>query len=31
VNESKNEKLSVGTKLIYGAPSIAGAAMSIPV
>ena len=27
----KNEKLSLGTKLIYGAPSIAGAAMAIPV
>jgi GPH family glycoside/pentoside/hexuronide:cation symporter len=31
VSESKSEKLSTGTKLIYGAPSIAGAAMSIPV
>ena len=27
----KNEKLSLGMKLIYGAPSIAGAAMAIPV
>jgi GPH family glycoside/pentoside/hexuronide:cation symporter len=27
----KDEKLSLGTKLIYGAPSVAGAAMAIPV
>jgi GPH family glycoside/pentoside/hexuronide:cation symporter len=31
VSEPAREKLSLGTKLIYGAPSIAGAAMSIPV
>jgi glycoside/pentoside/hexuronide:cation symporter, GPH family len=31
VNEPKAEKLSLGTKLIYGAPSVAGAAMAIPV
>jgi len=31
VSEPTREKLSLGTKLIYGAPSIAGAAMSIPV
>lgn len=28
---ARREKLSLGTKLIYGAPSIAGAAMAIPV
>jgi len=31
VSEPAQEKLSLGTKLIYGAPSIAGAAMAIPV
>ena len=29
--ESNPEKLSLGTKLLYGAPSVAGAAMAIPV
>ncbi len=29
--EGEREKLSLGTKLVYGAPSIAGAAMAIPV
>ena len=31
MSEPTREKLSLGTKLIYGAPSIAGAAMAIPV
>jgi GPH family glycoside/pentoside/hexuronide:cation symporter len=31
VSEPAREKLSLGTKLIYGAPSVAGAAMAIPV
>ncbi len=31
MSEPTQEKLSLGTKLIYGAPSIAGAAMAIPV
>lgn len=31
MSDLAREKLSLGTKLIYGAPSIAGAAMAIPV
>ena len=31
MSEPVREKLSLSTKLIYGAPSIAGAAMAIPV
>jgi GPH family glycoside/pentoside/hexuronide:cation symporter len=31
VSEPAREKLSLGTKLLYGAPSVAGAAMAIPV
>jgi GPH family glycoside/pentoside/hexuronide:cation symporter len=31
VSEPAREKLPLGTKLLYGAPSIAGAAMAIPV
>jgi GPH family glycoside/pentoside/hexuronide:cation symporter len=31
VSAPAQEKLSLGTKLVYGAPSIAGAAMAIPV
>jgi GPH family glycoside/pentoside/hexuronide:cation symporter len=31
VSEPQREKLSLGTKLLYGAPSVAGAAMAIPV
>jgi len=31
VSDSSREKLSLGLKLVYGAPSVAGAAMAIPV
>jgi GPH family glycoside/pentoside/hexuronide:cation symporter len=31
VAEPKSEKLSLGMKMLYGAPSVAGAAMAIPV
>ncbi len=31
MREPKSEKLSLGLKLLYGAPSVAGAAMAIPV
>ena len=31
MSEPAREKLSLGTKLLYGAPSVAGAAMAIPV